>query len=421
MKTIRTNVKKRQQRKRKAIYLKALLFLSFCLITYTLITINREPVSTETVRYGTMEDKINTSGYILKKETVVNSPSNGIISCAVREGERVSKNAKVATVFEGKIDESLQLKIDGINEQIQRISYKESKKGLIIGDIFQIENAIAKRVEGVVDAAYRKDTDRITAYKYDLGNILSQRAKEIGVEVPKTDKKEQLIAEKDRLESLAGYKRFDLYSPAAGAFCTKIDGLEGFFNLSDFSELTPGFLARADEITYKKNKGAKAGEGIIKIVDNYEWYYAAIIDARWIQDLQKGDYVLLRFPELSDKALDANIEYISEETDAKAVMVISCMQYVENIYSLRRLDADIIRKRYSGFKVPISAVRVRENSENGVYIIKENVPIFKNIEVLYKGEEYVIVKENNSMKNALLLYDEVILSGGAVTEGKVLR
>jgi hypothetical protein len=58
-----------------------------------------------------MEDKINCDGFIIRDEYVINSPFDGTLSCAASEGERVNKNTKIATVFEGKVDESVQSKM----------------------------------------------------------------------------------------------------------------------------------------------------------------------------------------------------------------------------------------------------------------------------------------------------------------------
>ncbi|MCK9478169.1 MAG: hypothetical protein M0R40_01535 [Firmicutes bacterium] len=410
-----------QAKKKKNIAVRILLLLIFCLGAYGLIMIGAEPVSTETVRHGTIEDKLSTSGYILRKETVIKAPSNGIISCVVPEGERVNKNAKVLSVFEGKFDENLQSKINNINNRIEQLERSKAKSGLIIGDIIQIENRVAKTVEDIIEASYQRDIEKVSEYKNDLDGILAQRAKELGGEVQSIDKAGQLAEEKKRLEAQSGGKRIDLYAPVSGVFSTDIDGFESHFDLSDPNGISPELLEQANEIELGKGKGVSADGSVAKIVDNYEWFYAATVDAKCVWDVQAGEYVLLRFPEFSEKTLDANVSYISDEKDGKVSIVIACMQYFENIYSTRKANVEIIRKRHSGFKVPIKAIRVKDDGTNGVYIIKENIALFKEIEVLYKGDEYVIAKEDNNAKNGLLLYDEMVISGNNVAEGKVVR
>ena len=131
--------------------------------------------------------------------------------------------------------------------------------------------------------------------------------------------------------------------------------------------------------------------------------------------------MLCWFLDISDKTLDANIDCISEEKDGRVTVVISCMQFVEGIYSARNVNADIIRKSYSGFKIPLSAIRVREDGTSGVYIVKDSVAEFRNIQVLHQSDNYAIAKEDNKLENGLLLYDEVVISGSDIKDGKIIR
>ncbi len=126
---------------------------------------------------------------------------------------------------------------------------------------------------------------------------------------------------------------------------------------------------------------------------------------------KEGSYIMLRFPDISGKTLDANIDSISQEKDGKVTLVIACNQYDSDIYSLRRVNVDIIRRTYSGFKVPKAAVRMQDGTNCGVYIMKDGIPRYRQIEILHTGDDYVVVKEDNNAKDALLLYDEVIISG----------
>jgi putative membrane fusion protein len=416
----KVNVKKEKRKKKNYLLrITAFILLGFC--AYGLVLLAKDPVITETVRYGTMEDKINCDGFIIRDEYVINSPFDGTLSCAASEGERVNKNTKIATVFEGKVDESVQSKIASINQRLSRLQREEASGNLMIGDIIQIDSVIAKTIEEITDTAYSGDLRKITAIENDLCRVIRQRISEKGEEVPSVSKTDELLAEKKRLEGLLGEGKKDLYAPVSGVFSSVIDGLEGYFNLSGRIGITPDVLDAAKNIKPPKNKNAAAGEGVVKIVDNYEWFFAAAVDSRWVEDLKPGSYVMLRFPDISDKTLDANIDCISEEKDGRVTVVISCMQFVEGIYSARNVNADIIRKSYSGFKIPLSAIRVREDGTSGVYIVKDSVAEFRNIQVLHQSDNYAIAKEDNKLENGLLLYDEVVISGSDIKDGKIIR
>ncbi len=407
--------KKRKKRKNLLLRVVVFLVLAFCLIW--LITIVREPIRTEVVYYGTLEDKISTDGYLLRNEYVIASPSDGMLSSVAGEGERVNKGTRIAAVFAGKVDEALQGRLASINERIAALQKGGMKGSLVVGDAQQVDAVMTKTVEDIIGAVYRGEIEKTAEYKDDLDSLIAQRTKERGEPVPESDKLERLLAEKAQLEAGAGGGRADIYAPVAGVFSSVIDGFEGYFDLKDRSAITPDVLQAADGVKLAERKNAQKGAPVIKIIDNYAWYYAAVVDEGWAADLKVGAYVRLRFPDISGKALDANIDALSEVKDGKVTVVISCSQYDSDIYSLRRVSADIIKKTYSGFKVPKSAIRMPDDGGCGVYILKEGVPRFRQVEVLHTGNDYVVVAENNKLENPLLLYDEVIVSGNSVGDG----
>lgn len=79
----------------------------------------------------------------------------------------------------------------------------------------------------------------------------------------------------------------------------------------------------------------------------------------------------------------------------------------------RSVNVDIIKKEYSGLKVPAEAV-VEQNSETFVYINKLGVAEKRPVSVLYKAEDIAIIKEDNVREDALLLYDDVIINPDSV-------
>ena len=76
---------------------------------------------------------------------------------------------------------------------------------------------------------------------------------------------------------------------------------------------------------------------------------------------------------------------------------------------------------YSGLKVFKDAVKV-ENDKTGVYIVQnDGTAKFKEAEVLASDEGYAVVKEDNQKENALLLYDEVLITKNPVKDGDFVK
>ena len=94
-----------------------------------------------------------------------------------------------------------------------------------------------------------------------------------------------------------------------------------------------------------------------------------------------------------------------------------------NEYALsnRFVEFDVICDRYTGIKIPVSTISVKDNGTTGVYVVSSSILKFKEVNVLFKNSKYAIVEQNNMKDNYLLLYDEIVTHCKEYTEGKKVR
>jgi hypothetical protein len=133
-----------------------------------------------------------------------------------------------------------------------------------------------------------------------------------------------------------------------------------------------------------------------------------------------GDTVYIRNHNSSKEAI-AQINYISTPKNGKYVLVatsdVSCNWAMEE----RFLSIEIIKRKYTGLKVPVKAIRVKDG-KTGVYTVVDGIVHFKEVNIYHKNNKYAIVEENNTANGGLLLYDEVITSSArGLKEGSRIR
>ena len=155
----------------------------------------------------------------------------------------------------------------------------------------------------------------------------------------------------------------------------------------------------------------------LKIINNYQWYFTAIVDEKWVEDMKVGNSVALRFTDISDDTMDGTVYSISDAENGKVAIVVESHSLFSGIYTTRIVNAEIIRKTYNGFKVSKDAVHIDEDGGYYVYVSSEGIIRRRDVNILYSDEAYVIIKEDNSANNNLLLYDEVVISGTGIKEG----
>ena len=149
----------------------------------------------------------------------------------------------------------------------------------------------------------------------------------------------------------------------------------------------------------------------LKIVNNYEWYYATEVDEVWCEGVKTGHRVKLRFNDISEETIEGNVYSISEPVDGKVALVVKSRNMFNGMYTTRNVKAEVIKKTYEGFKVSKEAVHIDEEGNYYVYVNSEGVHRRRDVKILYADETYVIIKEDNAGKNNILLYDEVVVSG----------
>ncbi len=378
----------------------------------------REPVKTEIVRYGVAENKKSVSAYIIRSENVLNAPESGLLVCSASENRLVANGEKVASVYAGEYDSDLQLKLKTLNERINQLENTAKDKSFYVVDAAAAENSIYTRVDNIISAVYNKDVSYAPQYKEDL-NKLIQNLK--GQKGDTTDTLAQLKQQRDEARQQLSSVSADIYSTSSGAFSSNIDGYESYFSIDKLNSITPSYLKKADSAKENAEKNAVAGKPAVKICNSFLWYTAAVVDKDWTSNLKVGDSVKLRFPGVSDSTVSALVSYISPPENNSVAIVISCGEFVDNIFSVRKTDAEIIKASYSGFKISKEAVRVLKDGTNGVYVLNDRTAKFKTVDILYNGDNYIIARENNSQSGNVLLYDEVILNSARLHDGMVVN
>ena len=123
---------------------------------------------------------------------------------------------------------------------------------------------------------------------------------------------------------------------------------------------------------------------------------------------------------------DAVIKDIRDEGDAsKSLIILECNHFSEDFVAHRIERCDLIKGSYTGLKVPREAIRfdeveqdiIGENgqvtgttrvSAKGVYIMKGVQVIFKKLDVIYEGSNYVLSKVHENDASYLALYDDIL-------------
>ncbi|NLT08401.1 MAG: hypothetical protein GXY08_02735, partial [Ruminococcus sp.] len=212
-----------------------------------------------------------------------------------------------------------------------------------------------------------------------------------------------------------------IVSPKSAYFVSYCDGYEGELSSKTLDKLT---IARISEI----NDNRSANEYVVgKLVDGYSWYLAGVVDNSR-KEYKVGNRVKIRLASSAD-VFDTEIYDIRDEGDpSQSIIILSGSQFSYDLVQHRSENIELIRGEYKGLKVPREAIRFKassgeeeaetsggeetgETSEKGVYIRKGEQILFKKIDVIYEGSDYVLSKIYDEDDSYLALYDDILLEG----------
>ena len=169
----------------------------------------------------------------------------------------------------------------------------------------------------------------------------------------------------------------------------------------------------------------------------YEWNMVGVIDNSQ-KMFAEGDEITLNF-ESSGISLPATVGEVRDtENPQETVITLSCSKLTEDFVENRVEKVEAVKQTYEGIKIPRSAIRFQDedietevtneagnnvmDSEGKKVVTKESVRqrgvfvklgervVFRKIDVIYEGDNFVISKIRSDT-DYLQLYDDVITEG----------
>lgn len=423
MRPLKNNNKKEKQNKKNGWFFVTALIVFFTVyISISFALTFRDALTTTIVKKGNSEELISSSGYIFKDSVVVASTEAGYIDCLFDDDEKVKKGEPIISVYDNEVDIDLKSEIAEVSEKIETIKetilYKTSESE----DENKAEQRIAEEIKKVSKLSDKKNIEEISQIKKNINSILLRRTANSENQVDMEELK-NLEAKLSELKSRQNSIAYTIYAPQSGTFISKVDGSEDLMSLSALEKNGIDYKLFKEISKFKPNTKVvtKVGknEPVGKIVDNFSWVIAAEIPVKKSELFNIGDKIYMRFPDSEDNLLEGKITQISGEEGGKVIVCIKSNKYSKTVYRSHKTNVELIKCTYSGIMVPRQALRIIDNVK-GVYVLKGDIAKFIPIDIVYSDDRWLCVRQSEQ-EGSLMLYDEVILKGRDLYNGKVVR
>lgn len=375
------------------------------------------PYRTQTAFSVTLEDSVSVKGVVVRRESVIPQEAAGVVGYVVEDVQRVSAGTEVARVFQSADCAHSFAQAAVLDTRIATLRQAQTDGGNAGTDVNlilrQVNNDLYSYIamlEGGNYADLQQMSDEL-CYAFNKLDVA------IGEEESFEDHVAQLEAERDGWAAATG-DAVPVTAPATGFFFYEVDGYEGL-TAETVGALDPTSLdALAD--TWPREQVSAVG----KMVTSYRWQYYCTVAAADAARFTVGKKVTLAFTDVGILGLEGSVSAVSDpDADGRVVACIECQMMDERLSGLRFEAADVSFASFTGIRISKEALHINSEGETGVYIKFGTLVRFRRIEPIFETAAYVLVPvqpEEGDPDNQVSLYDEIIVEGSDLFDGKLL-
>lgn len=394
------------------------------------------PNTYETALLATVEDTVDAQGVLLFSESYV--AGDGTLGYLVDDGERVSAGTAVAEVYSDASQAGLRQQLTQINDQIELLQKSQNTTSAQLETLRKDRSAALYNLMDSLDRSNYEDTaDQKESY------LLAQNKLWIvtGEVANFSDQIASLVQQASNVQAQLGNPT-QITAPQTGYFIRSSSSGRLNAGMEDILALNAvdlkAYLDSSPEIALDGCAG--------KIVSGFTWYYAGVCTAKQGEKLLGSDgkplkaSVQIRFPGQVETPLKAKVTEVTlDEESGLARFVLSCETINGDVLRLNKADAQIIIGESTGLRIRASAVHYLkddgseaegqgENYIPGVYVKYGNLARFCKIDPVDADHpqvtdgDYLIVLPSGTAGSVsqVRLYDEIIVSGQNLYDGKLL-
>jgi len=350
--------------------------------------------STITASSFTVEETFSVQGYIVRAEAVITDGGEAVLP-VVDEGEKVGSGQTVAVEY---LSHDALETASELHELRLRIAKLEAP-----GEV--VEATRRESVLALSRAVHRGDLSTLDELALDIETYLFSDASESAAQLP------ALQARLDYLERQSAGVR-TIQAPVSGVFTHIIDGFE-HVSPADLTDVTPGGLT---ELFSSPLSTFGAG----KLVTQFKWYYAAIMDFADASHLTEGQRITVQFSGAYRESIVMQIESVGRREDDTCVVLFSSDRGVHNIVSLRYVRAEIIFNVVSGIRVPKEAIHLDDDGTTFVYLQTGVRAERVNVDILHISGDSYIVRDGAEAGTPLRAGTTIIVKANGLYNGKIV-
>lgn len=385
-------------------------------IVYNAFAYSYSPIDTQRLtEETTIEETIDFKGFALRDEKIIDTSASGTVIPLAHDGKRVANGDDIAVVCQNDDQAAAYTKLESLKHELER--YKN------INDPDGTQELSADKLNTKISDAYDDIMDAVTTGAYDeLPGALTAYADKCATKQILTEGSIDLSAKLTSLENeiaaltAQNINYSSVKAPKSGYYINTIDGYESALSYKDALSLT----SQQIESALNAEPAAVSGNSLGKIVESYKWYIVGETESQNSSYFKNGAKITVNFPKEGVNHVTMLVEKAAMQGD-KMTVVLSCSLMDETFANMRTEDMQIVTKSHTGYRVPSNVIRFDEDNNTGIYVLRGKIITFIPVEIIYTEDDFAIISSSSSNGKSVRLYDEVIIKGKELEDGKVIN
>jgi len=345
--------------------------------------------TTEAIRY-VIEETLPAQGFIVRTETVLTDGS-GAAFPIVGEGEKIASGQAVAIEYlnYGAIETAAEIRALKL-----KIAQLESNRGNVDTAGFDTLLELSAAINNRDFKRFDEITLNVETIIFAVETDLSSLQRRLGI-----------LEQND-----AGTRT--IFSEFSGTFSHIVDG---------FEHIDPNMLFEMAPIDLFAHFRTPYGDfGIGKLITEFKWYYAAIMDYDDAVRLSTGQTKTVQFYGTYNAEISMLVENIGRREDGLCVVIFSSDRGIQDIAPLRSLRADVVADVISGIRVPREAIHLDENNNTFIYLQTSGYAERVDVEILREAGDSYLVRDGAETGSPLRVDSIIIVKANNLYHEKVV-
>lgn len=399
-------------RRAAALLITALLALTLLYVVMQMFVIFHHTYKTETAIAYTMSDSVELAGVAVFD--AVDVPGGGNLGYLVSDGERVTIGTVIAEQYTSSEQPMMRERIARLERSISLLNKSQTAGSDLAVLTSQTRQALYNLLDQMDTNRYSGITDAEDEFLLAQNRLQISTGQVEGFETNIAAlqvEHDTLVSQLGTLDTItATTNGYFICAELAPAIQPQEQELIDADPAALQSILSEGFPANTT--------AARAG----RIVTGFSWRFYATCDLATAQRFNGVSSVKISVPGKANTPLSATVEeVVADEENGVAKVVIQCQTIDADVLRLGVERARIDLKTYEGIRIDSAALHIVDGAK-GVYVKYGNLQRFLKIQVLYENENYILVPTGGAIgtDNEVRLYDEIIVEGTNLQDGKLL-